>query len=316
MDRKHVGILLFNDIEVLDYCGPFEVFSVARLDEERRRQESSPFEVVLVAETMDVITTSGGMKVLPMASFANCPSLDILVVPGGMGTRKEMLNETVLRFVSSQSTRCELVASVCTGSLILGKAGLLDGFRATTHWRSLDLLRQLFPDVQVDDTSHVVDEGRIMTSAGIAAGIDLTLKIVQRCFGETIARATARHMEYPFPEHNARRIVLQDAPFRACHRIRFDSLEWISPVEGVRCKIHKSGAHQLRLVEYSKTMPLHWCEKGHIGSILQGRIEIEFERETLVFEAGDGVFIPDGPDHKHQARVLSNTVTALFVESA
>lgn len=315
MDRKRVGILLFNDIEVLDYCGPFEVFSVARLDEERRRQEPSPFEVILVAETMDVITTQGGMRVLPMACFADCPPLDVLVVPGGMGTRKEMLNEAVLSFVKEMGARCELVASVCTGSLILGKAGLLKGLKATTHWRSLDLMREIFPDVTVDDASHVVDEGRVLTSAGISAGIDLALRIVQRCFGESLARATARHMEYPFPESNARRIVLQDQAIAPEYRIRFDALDWITPIEGVRCKIHTGGQRQLRLVEYSKAMPPHWCEKGHTGCILQGQFEIEFEHETQVFHAGDGVFIPDGPAHKHRAKALSDTVTALWVEN-
>jgi aspartate racemase len=211
MDRKRVGILLFNDVEVLDYCGPFEVFSVVRLDEARRRQEASPFEVVLVAETLAVVTTSGGMQVLPMASFADCPPLDILLVPGGMGTRKEMLNEAVLDFVKAQAIRCERMASVCTGALILGKAGLLDGLRATTHWGALDLMRELFPAVRVDDTCHVVDEGKVLTSAGISAGIDLALKLVQGCFGESIARATARYMEYPFPERNERRIELQES---------------------------------------------------------------------------------------------------------
>ena len=129
-----------------------------------------------------------------------------------MGTRKEMLNEAVLRFVREQAAKVELVASVCTGALILGKAGLLSGGRATTHWRSLDLLRELFPDVEVDDSSQVVDEGKIMTSAGIAAGIDLALKIVQRFCGETIARATARHMEYPFPESSSRRVGVLEEP--------------------------------------------------------------------------------------------------------
>jgi transcriptional regulator GlxA family with amidase domain len=210
LNRKRVGILLFNDIEVLDFCGPFEVFSVARLNEVQRRQEPSPLEVLLIAETSETITTSGGMKVFPMASFEGCPPLDILLVPGGMGTRKEMLNEAMLRFIRDQAARSELVASVCTGSLILGKAGLLGGRRATTHWRSLDLLRDLFPDVTVDDSSNVVNEGKVMTSAGIAAGIDLALKIVQRFYGETIARATALHMEYPFPESNSRRVVHEE----------------------------------------------------------------------------------------------------------
>jgi transcriptional regulator GlxA family with amidase domain len=212
MERKRVGILLFNDIEVLDFCGPFEVFSVARLNEARRREEPSPFEVLLVSETPSMVTTAGGMKVLPMATFADCPELDILLVPGGMGTRKEMLNEAMLGFVRERAIRTELVASVCTGSLILGKAGLLNGLRATTHWRSLGLLRELCPEVTVDGGTQVVDQGRIMTSAGIAAGIDLALMIVQRYYGETVARDAARHMEYPFPETNARRVALETEP--------------------------------------------------------------------------------------------------------
>jgi putative intracellular protease/amidase len=315
MNRKRIGILLFNDIEVLDYCGPFEVFSVTRLDEVRRRMDPSPFEVILVAETMDVITTSGGMKVLPTVSFADCQPLDILVVPGGMGTRKEMLNEIVLRFVKEQAARCELVASVCTGSLILGKAGLLDGLKATTHWRSLDLMRDLFPKVEVDGSSHIVDEGRIITSAGISAGIDLALKIVQRYFGESIARNTARHMEYPFPESNTRRITLEDQVTPPDYQVKFDALDWVVPMEGVRCKIHREGQRQLRIVEYSKAMPVHWCEKGHLGLILHGQFEIEFEHRTKVFEEGDGVFIPEGSAHKHRARVLSETVRVVFVEN-
>ena len=209
MERRRAGILIFNDVEVLDFCGPFEVLSVARLDEDRRRQESSPFEVLLVAETMAPVTTAGGMRVLPMADFAHCPALDLLLVPGGMGTRREMLNEAVLRFVRAQAAGAELTVSVCTGALILGKAGLLSGLRATTHWRSLDLLRELFPDVEVDAVSQVVDQGRVMTSAGIAAGIDLALMIVRRWHGEAIARATARHMEYPFQESLERRVAMK-----------------------------------------------------------------------------------------------------------
>jgi transcriptional regulator GlxA family with amidase domain len=208
MDRKRVGIVVFNDVEVLDFCGPFEVLSVTRLDDARRRQEPSPFEVLLVAETMAPVTTAGGMRVLPAVDFGHCPRLDLLLVPGGMGTRAEMLNETLLGFVRAQAAGAELVASVCTGALILGKAGLLSGLRATTHWRSLDLFQEMFPEVKVDRAAQVVDEGRVMTSAGIAAGIDLALTIVRRCHGEAVARATARHMEYPFPETATRRVPL------------------------------------------------------------------------------------------------------------
>lgn len=204
MNRKRVGILIYDDLEVLDFCGPFEVFSVARNSEERRRQEPSPFEVLLVSEAGGTIVASGGMKVASQAAFAGCPPLDILVVPGGMGSRREMLNGDLLAFVRTQAAKAELVASVCTGALILGKAGLLDGLRATTHWRALDLLQEVAPAAEVDGASRVVDEGRIMTSAGIAAGLDLALRIVQRYLGEATARATAAHMEYPFPEDNLR----------------------------------------------------------------------------------------------------------------
>ena len=206
MSRLRTVILIFNDVEVLDFCGPFEVFSVTRLEEARRREETSPFEVLLVAETRAPVTTSGGMVVMPRHDFADCPQADILVVPGGMGTRREMLNEAMLGFVRRQAAGCGLVASVCTGALVLGKAGLLSGRRATTHWQALDLLRELFPDVTVDAVSSVVDEGAVMTSAGIAAGIDLALRVVQRNCGEAVARRTARHMEYPFPEDDGRRV--------------------------------------------------------------------------------------------------------------
>ena len=207
MNRKRIGIVIFDDIEVLDFCGPFEVFSATRLDEDRRREEPSPFEVILIAQFEDPVVTAGGMKVLPHFTFNTCPHLDILVVPGGMGTRREMKNEAMLSFVISRSEHVDTLASVCTGSLILGNAGLLDGLRATTHWGSLGLMRELFPKVAVDPESHVVEQGKVITSAGISAGIDLALRVVARYCGESVARSTARHMEYPYPESNARRVI-------------------------------------------------------------------------------------------------------------
>lgn len=209
MNRKIAGIVLFNQVEVLDYCGPFEVFSVARLDEDRRGEQPSPFQVVLVAQTDQPIVTTGGMRVIPDVNFEQCPPLDILVVPGGWGTRAEMRNAAMLAFVTAQARQVQTLASVCTGALILGGAGLLDGRRATTHWMALDLLRESFPRVRVDRESHVVEDGAVLTSAGIAAGIDLALTVVARCYGEAVARATARYMEYPFPDSNARRVALE-----------------------------------------------------------------------------------------------------------
>ncbi len=206
MERKRVGIVLFENIETLDFCGPFEVFSVTRLDEAKRREEQSPFEVLLVAENSDPVTTSGGMQVIPHYTFDNCPHLDILVVPGGWGVRKEQNNPVMLDWLRARAAQVETLTSVCTGSMLLGFAGLLNGLHATTHWRSLDWMRDSFPAVSVEYEQHVVEDGRVLTSAGISAGIDMALKVVARYFGEDIARATARHMEYPYPDSNARRI--------------------------------------------------------------------------------------------------------------
>jgi transcriptional regulator GlxA family with amidase domain len=204
MNRKRVGILVFPEVEVLDFCGPFEVFSVTRLDESRRREDPSPFEVVLVAETTEPVTATGGLRVLPDHDLANSPRLDILVVPGGWGTRGLVNNETVVAWIRERSAASELSTSVCTGSFLLGKAGLLDGRRATTHGMSLDRLRDTFPSIEVIRDQHVVEDGWTITSAGISSGIDMALRVVARYHGEDVARATARYMEYPHFEHNAR----------------------------------------------------------------------------------------------------------------
>ena len=208
MEGKRVGIVLFEDVEVLDFCGPFEVFSAARLNEEKRREEPSPFEVLLVAEHPDPVIATGNMKVVPHVTFKDCPCLDILVVPGGWGTRKELNNLVLLDWLRTRAEEVETLTSVCTGSMLLGFAGLLNGLHATTHWRSLDWMRDSFPAVTVEYGKHVVEDGRVLTSAGISAGIDMALRVVARYFGEDIARATARHMEYPYPDSNARRVRL------------------------------------------------------------------------------------------------------------
>ena len=208
MKQKRVGIIIFDDVEVLDFCGPFEVFSAARLNEDKRREEPSPFEVLLVAEKNGPVFTSGGMQVVPQHSFQTCPRLDILVVPGGWGTRRELKNPVMLDWLRQRAAEVETLTSVCTGSMLLGFAGLLDGRHATTHWKSLDWMRDSFPSVTVEYGQHVVEDGRVLTSAGISAGIDMALKAVARYCGEAVARATAKHMEYPYPDTNARRISI------------------------------------------------------------------------------------------------------------
>jgi transcriptional regulator GlxA family with amidase domain len=206
MDRKRVGILVFPDVEVLDFCGPFEVFSVTRLDEQRRREEPSPFEVLLVAERAGTVTTTGGMKVTPDHTLDTCPRLDVLVVPGGWGTRAEIKNARLLDWIRARAAQVETLTSVCTGSMLLGQAGLLDGRHATTHWRSLQWMREAFPAVTVEDKLHVVEDGNVLTSAGISAGIDMALRVIARYHGEAVARNTARNMEYRYPDDNSRRV--------------------------------------------------------------------------------------------------------------
>ena len=143
--------------------------------------------MLLVAEKNDPVVTTGGMKVIPDHTFEGCPKLDVLVVPGGWGTRKELKNPTMLDWLRTRASEVETLTSVCTGSMLLGFAGLLDGCHATTHWRSLDWMRESFPAVTVEDDKHIVEDGPVITSAGISAGIDMALKVVERYCGEEIA---------------------------------------------------------------------------------------------------------------------------------
>ena len=158
-----------------------------------------------MAQGPEVVVASGGLKVVPDHTLEDCPPLDVLVVPGGWGTRREIHNERLIAWIAGRGRQVETLASVCTGSMLLGQAGLLDGRRATTHWKALDWMRASFPAITVVEDQHVVEEGDILTSAGISAGIDLALRVVARHHGEAVARATARHMEYPYPDDNRRR---------------------------------------------------------------------------------------------------------------
>ncbi|MCS6886502.1 MAG: DJ-1/PfpI family protein [Acidobacteriota bacterium] len=198
MRRKRVGILIFQNVELLDFCGPYEIFSVARLDEGRRREELSPFEVLLVAATLETVRSYGGMRVIPDVSFDTCPPLDILIVPGGMGVRREIDNSKLIEWIAFQGKKVEVLASVCTGSMLLAKAGFLGGKRATTHHSAVEWMRTVFPDVEVVQGERIVEEANILTSAGVSAGIDLALRLVEKYCGSQIAVNAARHIEYPY----------------------------------------------------------------------------------------------------------------------
>lgn len=191
---RHVGILIFDEVEVLDFAGPFEVFSVTDWQSDPR-----PFQVSLIAEKASSVMARNQFRVLPHFTLTDHPPLDIALVPGGFGTRREMHNPVVLDWVKQQAAKVELLLSVCTGAIVLGAAGLLDGLPATTHHLRFDLLRQTSPGCVVREQQRYVDAGKIITSGGIAAGIDMSLYAVARLLGEQTARKTAEYMEYPFP---------------------------------------------------------------------------------------------------------------------
>lgn len=186
----HLAILLFDDAELLDFCGPYEVFSVAA-----NQTDSPAFNVSTVAEK-SLVSARNGLSVVPDYTLERCPRPDILLVPGGIGTRTELSNEALIEWISATAADAELVLSVCTGALLLGKAGLLDGLEVTTHHSAFDLLRSVVPACIVREDRRFTDNGRVITSAGISAGIDMSLHVVARLLGPDVAQATARHMEY------------------------------------------------------------------------------------------------------------------------
>lgn len=197
-DARNVAILIFDDVEVLDFAGPFEVFSVFRPDDAERG-----FNVYIIAETSEPVSARNGFVVTPAHTIYDCPAPDILVVPGGYGTRSLLENEAILDFIQESSEKAELTLSVCTGSLLLGKIGLLDGLHSTTHFLALDELRKVAPKTIVEENRRFVDNGNVVVSAGVSAGIDMAFHILERLHGREKAAETARYMEYdwrPDPE--------------------------------------------------------------------------------------------------------------------
>jgi transcriptional regulator GlxA family with amidase domain len=190
------GILLFEDMEELDFVGPFEVFTMARMGKEEDR-------VVTIAEKDAPARGAKGLRVLPDCTFGNAPSLDVLLVPGGQGTRKEVSNPALIEWLRKAAEPCSWVTSVCTGALLLHEAGLARGKRVTTHWAFVETLRQR-GDVEVLERVRYVRDGRLVTSAGVSAGIDMALWLVGQIHGVEHARRTQRFMEYdPAPPYAA-----------------------------------------------------------------------------------------------------------------
>jgi len=200
MPTKKVAILIFDDVEVLDFCGPFEVFSVAD-----RWRGNKPFEAFTVAEKKQV-RARGGLSINANYTFKNCPKPDIIVVPGGggrrkdgtpYGTRREMENPKLLKWIQQSAATSEQVLSVCTGALLIAKAGLMEGLSVTTHHLAFGELEKVAPSsARIIKNVRVVDNGQVVFSGGVAAGIDAAFHIVGKLLGEEVAVKTAKYMEY------------------------------------------------------------------------------------------------------------------------
>ncbi len=186
-----VGILLFNEVEVLDFAGPFEVFSVAT------ENNTKLFNAFTIGESDKTIIARNGLKVIPEYTIQNHPEFDILIIPGGYGAEHiEIKNKTILNWIKAQQAKVDMLASICTGAFLLAQSGILDNIKATTHWMDLDRLENEYPKVTVIRGVKFVDEGKIITAGGISAGINMSFHIIERLLGKKVVEETAKRMEY------------------------------------------------------------------------------------------------------------------------
>ena len=187
----NVGIYIYDQAEVLDFSGPFEVFSTAS----RVCKNDNPFDVFLISETGNPIRARAGYRVLPSYGFNNHPMIDVLIVVGGVHSN-EMDKTQVMEWIYQQSTNAPITASVCTGAFLLAKARVLKEHKVTTHWEDIADLRIAFPKLNVIENVRWVDEGSIITSGGISAGIDMSLHLVSKLHSSDLAEKTARQMDF------------------------------------------------------------------------------------------------------------------------
>lgn len=188
-----VGILLFNEVEVLDFAGPFEVFSITTLPE----SDKKPFIVKTISETGNMINARNGLKIKPDYSFNDKIDFGILIIPGGYGAEEiEINNLKVIEWIKNKFNNVDILASVCTGSFLLAKTGILDNKNATTHWMDIKKLQNDFPKIKVHKNIKYIEDGKIITAGGVSAGINMSLYIIEKLLNKDIARYTAKRMEY------------------------------------------------------------------------------------------------------------------------
>jgi transcriptional regulator GlxA family with amidase domain len=192
----NVGIYIYDDVEVLDFAGPFEVFSTAsRVKARIEPGLDDLFSVFTIGEKVAPIFARGGLKVVPKCQISDHPEINLLIIPGGI-VNDELEKDHLISWIATSSDVSDITASVCTGAFLLAKAGLLKAKAATTHWEDINDLGSMFPDIEIKKDVRWVDEGHIVTAAGISAGIDMSLHIVSRVADEDLAVLTARQMEF------------------------------------------------------------------------------------------------------------------------
>jgi len=198
-----IGIFVFDNVEVLDFAGPYEVFTTASRVYGKQNLLSSitPFEVFTIGKTKESVRARAGLKIDPDFDFNTHPKIDVLLIPGGV-VNEELKDASVINWIATTSKQTQLTASICTGAFLLAKAGLLNGKSATTHWEDINDLRVMFPNLDVKEQMRWVDEGKIVTSAGISAGIDMSLHLVERLVNRDLAVKTARQMEFDWTENS------------------------------------------------------------------------------------------------------------------
>ncbi|MEE2732611.1 MAG: DJ-1/PfpI family protein [Pseudomonadota bacterium] len=187
----NIGIYIYNNTEVLDFSGPFEVFSTAS----RVCQNNQPFNPFLIAENLDPVIARAGYRVLPDFDLSNHPKLDVLIIPGGVHTH-QMSKQNVLDWISLQASKVSLITSVSTGAFLLAQAQVLSNQQVTTHWEDIPDLKAQFPQLDAIEQVRWVDQGNIVTSAAISAGIDMSLHLVSKLHSLELAEATAKQMDF------------------------------------------------------------------------------------------------------------------------
>jgi transcriptional regulator GlxA family with amidase domain len=192
----NIGIYIYNEVEVLDFAGPYEVFTTAARVKARREQNAAKlFDVFLISEKEGMVSARANFNVQPHYTINNHPPLDVLLVPGGVHVH-ELKKPNVIEWITKTSSTTTLTASVCTGAFLLAKADVLQDKSCTTHWEDIADLRAMFPSLDVKEGVPWVDNGRIVTSAGISAGIEMALHLVTKLAGRELAVNTARQMQY------------------------------------------------------------------------------------------------------------------------